>query len=73
MNQILVKVSIPGRLRDSMLLKSAEYFEVPNTADGVEFMRWWEDAGSDDRDGVMKHAYDNNVGIVTALKDILGA
>jgi hypothetical protein len=66
--KILAKVSIPGRLKDGMLLKHAEYFNVPHNADGVEFMRWWEKAGSDDRDSLMKEAYDNNTGIVEALK-----
>ena len=66
--KILAKVSIPNRLRDEMLLKNAEYFEVPHTADGVEFMRWWEDAGAGDRDSLMKEAYDSNTGIVEALK-----
>jgi hypothetical protein len=66
--KILAKVSIPGRLRDGMLLKNAEYFEVPHSNDGIEFMRWWEEAGSGDRDTLMKQAYDSNTGIVEALK-----
>jgi hypothetical protein len=66
--KILAKVSIPGRLRDGMLLKNAEYFEVPHNNDGVEFMRWWEKSASDDRDALMKQAYDNNTDIVAALK-----
>lgn len=66
--KILAKVSVPGRLKDEMLLKNAEYFEVPHTSDGVEFMDWWEKAASDDRDALMKQAYDNNIGIVEALK-----
>jgi len=66
--KILAKVSIPGRLRDGMLLKNAEYFEVPHNNDGIEFMRWWEKAASTDRDSVMKQAYDADTTIVAALK-----
>ena len=66
--KILAKVSIPGRLRDEMLLKNAEYFEVPHNNDGTEFLRWWEKAASVDRDSVMKQAYDGGVNIVDALK-----
>lgn len=64
----LAKVSIPGRLRDEMLLKSAEYFEIPHTIDGVKFMQWWEKAAMKDRDALMKQAYDNNTNLVEALK-----
>jgi len=67
----LVKVSIPSRLRDEMLLKQAEYFEVPHTPAGFEFMSWWEKAASDDRDVVMKYAYDSGSDIVDALKKLL--
>jgi hypothetical protein len=69
----LVKVSIPGRLRDEMLLKHAEYFEVPHTTDGFEFMSWWEKAASADKDDVMRRAYDANTGIVDALKEKLAS
>ena len=69
--KILTKVSIPGRLRDEMLLKNAEYFEIPHNNDGIEFMRWWEKSASDDRDSVMKQAYDGDIGIVEALKSRL--
>ena len=67
----LVKVSIPGRLRDEMLLKKAEYFEVPHTPDGFEFMSWWEKAAATDRDDVMRRAYDADTDIVAALKEKL--
>ena len=67
----MVKISIPERLRDGMMLKEANYFEVPSSPDGHEFMGWWQAAPADSRDSVMKLAYDKNVSVVEALHEHL--
>lgn len=69
----LVKVSIPERLRDGMFLKTATHFAVPASMDGYAFMDWWEKAASDDRDEVMKVAYEKDIGVVEALKEKLAS
>lgn len=69
----LVKVSIPERLRHGMLMKTANYFEVPVSPDGHAFMSWWGEAPADDRDEVMKTAYEKDIGVVEALKEKLAS
>lgn len=69
----MIRLSIPERLRDGMLLKTANYFEVPDTKDGHSLMEWWEKSASELRDTLMKQAYDNNVTIVEALKNHLAS
>ena len=69
--KILVKVSIPERLRDEMLLKNANYFDVPASLDGHAFMRWWKEAAADDRDDVLKIAYEKSVNVTQALREKL--
>ncbi len=69
----LVKVSIPDRLRCGMLMKTANYFEVPASQDGHAFMSWWEEAVANDRDEIMKTAYDKNISVVDALKEKLAS
>lgn len=69
--RVLCRISIPPRLRDEMMLHkhgNAMEFDVPRTDDGSVFMQWWTKASSADRDDVMRSAYNNNVGIVDALK-----
>lgn len=66
--KILARLSIPGRLKDGMLLKEGEYFDVPHTHDGIDFMRWWEQAKKDDRDALMKQAYASGANIVETFK-----
>ena len=61
----LVKVSIPFKLQGLM---TKEAFDVPDSADGHKFLAWWEDAGSGERDDVMKIALDRDISIVDALK-----
>lgn len=67
----MVKISIPERLRDGMMLKQASYFEVPANQDGSALIEWWDKAASDSRDAIMKLAYDNNTDIIAALKEHL--
>lgn len=71
MIKTLVKISVPERLRDGMLMKRANYFEVPASQDGHALMEWWENASSGSRDSVMKLAYARDVDIVEALKEHL--
>lgn len=69
----LVKISIPERLRDEMLMKRANYFEVPLSSEGNELMKWWEKASSTERDDTMKLAYAKDISIVEALKERLAS
>ena len=71
--KVLVKISIPERLRDDMLMKHANYFEVPVSQDGQALVGWWEKASTASRDSLMKLAYDKNMGIVEALKERLAS
>lgn len=63
----LIRISIPARLQDEMLLKTAGYFDVPNTLEGIEFQQWWEKAAAKDRDDLMRKASNNRVSLVEAL------
>ncbi len=71
--KILVKISIPERLRDDMLMKHANYFEVPLSQDGQALMGWWEKAATASRDSLMKLAYAKDISIVEALKERLAS
>lgn len=62
-------ISIPPRLRGSMLTKEA--FALPFGPDSEAFVTWWDKAESNDKDSVMKLAFDKNVGIDQALKQYL--
>lgn len=65
MSKVLARLSIPPRLRDEMMLKegSAEGFDVPNTKDGILFLNRWENTGADERDALMKRAFEENTPI----------
>jgi hypothetical protein len=67
----LVRISIPERLRNEMMMKEANFFDVPATLDGHAFMRWWEEAPADDRDEVLKIAYEKDTNVVKALREKL--
>jgi hypothetical protein len=69
--KVLIQVSIPPRLRNDMLMKEA--FEVRNTADGRAFVEWLGESSAEDRDGVMKIAYDRDIDIVDALREKMEA
>lgn len=59
-------ISIPRRLRDTMMLKEA--FEVSTGAESSAFLDWWEKAGNAERDEVMVRAYDHGISLVDSLK-----
>lgn len=65
MSKILARLSIPPRLRDEMMLKegSAEGFDVPNTKDGVLFLNRWENSNAQERDTLMKRAFEEGTPI----------
>ena len=73
MSTLLLRVSIPPRLRDEMMFNKHAAFDVENTPDGAAFVTWWEKAGAAVRDEVMRTAYDRNISIVEALKQKLEA
>lgn len=66
MSKVLVRLSIPPRLRDSMMLKTGHpnTFDVPDTKAGAEFLEFWKSASTAERDAVMKRAYEEEVPIV---------
>lgn len=66
MTRVLTRLSIPPRLRDEMMLKTGHQsntFDVPNTKEGNLFLDYWKGANSEDRDAMMKRAYDENIPI----------
>ena len=67
--QTWLTISIPPRLKGDMLQKVA--FEVPMGRKSEDFMRWWETAQNDDKDDVMKLAYEKDIVIVDALREHL--
>jgi len=75
MSRTLVRLSIPERLRDEMMLKtgSANSFDVPHTRAGVQFLSTWEEMGTPRRDALMKFAYARNVDIVAAHRALSDA
>lgn len=72
MAKILVRLSIPPRLRDEMMLKEASGFDVPATEAGLEFAQWWSKAPSDHRDRLMKTAHKSNISLLEALEQEQG-
>lgn len=66
MTTVMARISIPARLMDEMMLKTAGAFDVPNNAEGIAFMQWWEKSAAADRDSLMKYAYKNNVTLLEA-------
>lgn len=67
MPKCLVRISIPARLQDELLLKTAGSFDVPATPEGVEFQQWWEKAAAKERDDLMRKASSNKTSLVEAL------
>jgi len=69
MSQVLLRVSIPPRLRSETLLKtgSALGFDVPNTLAGVRFMSFWKSASAETRDAMMMRAYNEDIPIIDTL------
>lgn len=67
MRSVLVRIPIPARLADEMLLKTAAAFDIPATAEGTAFVDTWKALPSGERDRVMKYAYDNNVSLLEAF------
>lgn len=67
MAKVLVRLSIPARLRDGMMLKTGHpnTFDVPDTKEGVEFLNFWKTAKTAVRDALMKRAYEEEVPIVS--------
>ena len=65
--RLLVRISVPPRLQDEMLLKTAGHFDVPNTPEGVEFQQWWEKAAAKERDNLMRKACNDGVSLLEAL------
>lgn len=63
----LLRVSIPARLQDEMLLKTAGYFDIPNTPAGIEFQQWWETAPAKARDDLMRKASSDGTSLIEAL------
>jgi hypothetical protein len=66
MAKVLVRLSIPERLRDGMMLKVGypNTFDVPHTKKGIEFLEFWKNASKEVRDDLMKRAYDEEASIV---------
>lgn len=66
MAKVLVRLSIPPRLRDGMMLKTGHpnTFDVPDTKAGAEFLNFWKTAKTAVRDAIMKRAYEEEVPIV---------
>lgn len=62
MNKVLVRLSIPLRLRDGMLLKegNSRSFDIPHTKEGILFLTEWEKMSSEDHDALMQRAYTEN-------------
>jgi len=50
-----------------MLLKTAAAFDIPANAAGAAFVDTWKALAPAERDGIMKHAYDNNVSLLEAF------
>jgi len=67
MRKVLVKLSSPVRV-DGLLQR--ESFDVPLSEAGSRFMTWWDKASSDERDAVLKLAYDRNVCVTEALETL---
>ena len=62
------KISIPARFQEELLTKTAATsFLVPDTSKGQQFLTWWGGAKEDERDGVMKIAFDDSLSIVEAF------
>jgi len=68
MPKVLMRISIPARLRDEMMLKYAGSFAVPANDAGIEFQQWWSKAPAAERDKLMKTAYKNNITLLDALE-----
>jgi hypothetical protein len=68
MSTILVRLSIPERIRGDMLLKTGgnETFDIPYTQAGVKFAAVWDEMSKPRRDALMKFAYERNLDIVAA-------
>lgn len=66
MNKVAYRISIPPRLVDEMMLKSAGAFEVPASQEGMDFMQQWEKLGSKARDEIMKIAYARRITLLEA-------
>jgi hypothetical protein len=67
MPKVLIRIGIPPRLRDEMMLKEAASFDIPATDAGIEFQQWWSRAPAVERDKLMKTAYANNISLLDAL------
>lgn len=67
--QTWLTISIPPRLKGDMMQKEA--FSVPMGHKSAEFLSWWETAQNEDKDSVMKLAYEKDICIVDALREHL--
>lgn len=63
----LVRIPVPARLADEMMLKHAASFAVPDTDEGVAFAQAWEKLGHAERDRLMRHAYENGITLLEAF------
>ena len=66
MPKVLLRIGIPPRLRDEMMLKEGASFAIPATDAGIEFQQWWSKASATERDKLMKTAYENNISLLDA-------
>jgi len=69
--QTLVRMSIPHRLVDEMMLKTGGAFEVPNTAAGHKLVFWWKTASKNDRDDIMRRASSKAIPLIDAWNEKL--
>lgn len=67
MTKVFMRISIPPRLRDEMMLKEGASFDIPATNAGVELAQWWSEASASERDRLMKTAYDNDISLLAAF------
>ena len=67
----LVRLSVPRRLKDEMIIKEGAAFRVPNSNDGHKLLFWWKTASIADRDDVMRRAFNKGSTLVQAWNEKL--